>query len=71
MDVSVASAALVVLAPAMAVIAIAIRHTMGSPILFRQVRPGHLGKPFELIKFRSMLPRRPHSTDIRWSSARG
>lgn len=56
MDVSVASAALVVLAPAMAVIAIAIRHTMGSPILFRQVRPGHLGKPFELIKFRSMLP---------------
>lgn len=38
----------------MLVIAVAIRATMGSPVLFRQVRPGLGGEPFELIKFRTM-----------------
>jgi lipopolysaccharide/colanic/teichoic acid biosynthesis glycosyltransferase len=38
----------------MAIIAVAIRATMGSPVLFRQVRPGRDAQPFTLLKFRTM-----------------
>lgn len=38
----------------MAVVAVLVRRSMGSPVLFRQVRPGKDGKPFELVKFRTM-----------------
>jgi lipopolysaccharide/colanic/teichoic acid biosynthesis glycosyltransferase len=40
--------------PALIVISLMIRHEMGSPVLFRQIRPGLHGKPFQMIKFRSM-----------------
>ncbi len=40
----------------MAVVALAVRIRMGSPVLFRQTRPGLGGRPFEMIKFRTMLP---------------
>lgn len=53
-DVLVAGAGLLVSAPVMAAVAIAIRRDLGSPILFRQVRPGLDGQPFELVKFRTM-----------------
>jgi sugar transferase EpsL len=53
-DVGVASLMLIVLAVPLAVIAAAIRLTMGRPMLFRQVRPGRGGRPFVLVKFRSM-----------------
>jgi lipopolysaccharide/colanic/teichoic acid biosynthesis glycosyltransferase len=46
--------ALAVLAPILAAVAIMVRLRMGSPVLFRQVRPGLNGKPFEMIKFRTM-----------------
>jgi lipopolysaccharide/colanic/teichoic acid biosynthesis glycosyltransferase len=46
----------VVLSPLLLVIALAIRWRMGPPVLFRHLRPGHLGRPFELVKFRSMAP---------------
>lgn len=55
-DVGVSAAALAVLAPVVATVAVAIRVRMGSPVLFRQVRPGRHGRPFVLIKFRTMLP---------------
>ena len=54
MDVSAATLGLVILAPAMALIAAAIRLEMGSPVVFRQVRPGLHARPFELVKFRTM-----------------
>lgn len=40
--------------PVQAVIALAVRRTMGSPVLFRQPRPGLHGQVFEMVKFRTM-----------------
>jgi exopolysaccharide biosynthesis polyprenyl glycosylphosphotransferase len=54
----VAAIALVVLSPVLAVAAIAVRRSLGSPVLFRQERVGMDEKTFELLKFRSM-----HVTD--------
>ncbi|MBA2361489.1 MAG: sugar transferase [Actinobacteria bacterium] len=53
-DLTGASALAVVLAPLMAGLALAIRLTMGSPVVFRQQRPGYRGEPFEVYKFRTM-----------------
>jgi lipopolysaccharide/colanic/teichoic acid biosynthesis glycosyltransferase len=46
---------LIMFAPVMLVLACLIWHRMGAPVLFRQTRPGLNGKPFTLIKFRTML----------------
>lgn len=54
LDLILASLALAVTAPLMLLIAIAIRTTSGSPILFRQLRLGLNGRPFQLLKFRTM-----------------
>jgi lipopolysaccharide/colanic/teichoic acid biosynthesis glycosyltransferase len=53
-DRGAAACGLIVTAPIMAAVAAAVSVTMGSPVLFRQVRPGRGGVPFELIKFRTM-----------------
>ncbi|WP_373938114.1 sugar transferase [Vibrio kanaloae] len=45
---------LIVLSPIVALVAWTIRKNLGSPVLFRQTRPGLNGKPFEMVKFRSM-----------------
>ncbi|QXI49221.1 sugar transferase [Pseudomonas anuradhapurensis] len=45
---------LVVLSPVILVVALLIKRRLGGPVLFRQVRPGLDGKPFEMIKFRTM-----------------
>jgi lipopolysaccharide/colanic/teichoic acid biosynthesis glycosyltransferase len=45
---------LVVLSPVLLLIAFLVRFRLGSPILFRQVRPGFGGRPFTLLKFRTM-----------------
>lgn len=49
-----AAVGLILLSPLMLVIAVVIRASLGSPVLFRQVRPGYRGRPFELVKFRTM-----------------
>jgi sugar transferase EpsL len=54
MDVSVAVPLLILLSVPMLVVALLVRLTMGSPVFFRQTRPGLNGKPFELTKFRTM-----------------
>ena len=46
--------ALIFLSPIIVLIAWKIRKNLGSPVLFRQTRPGLNGKPFEMVKFRSM-----------------
>lgn len=53
-DLLVAAPALVASLPVQAVTAAAVRLTMGSPVLFRQPRPGLHGEVFELVKFRTM-----------------
>lgn len=53
-DFFMALIALVLLLPVIAIVAWQIRRKLGSPVLFRQVRPGLHGKPFEMIKFRTM-----------------
>lgn len=53
-DMVVAGAALVALSPLLLMLAALIRWQMGSPVFFRQARPGLHGALFELIKFRTM-----------------
>lgn len=45
---------LVMISPVLLVIALLVRFKLGSPILFRQLRPGLAGEPFFLVKFRTM-----------------
>ncbi len=54
LDIIIASIALILLSPLYFYMAYKVKKNLGSPVLFRQVRPGLHGKPFEMIKFRSM-----------------
>jgi lipopolysaccharide/colanic/teichoic acid biosynthesis glycosyltransferase len=53
-DFTAALAALVLLAPALLAIAALVRVRLGSPVLFRQIRPGRRGRLFTIWKFRTM-----------------
>lgn len=57
-DLALACIALMVLSPVFLALALLVRMRIGSPVFFRQVRPGRGGKPFTMIKFRTM-------TDVR------
>ena len=54
LDIIIASTALILLSPLYAFVAYKVKKNLGSPVLFRQVRPGLHGKSFEMIKFRTM-----------------
>jgi sugar transferase EpsL len=58
LDVGVSLVALVTLAPVALGVAALVRATMGRPVLFRQRRPGRGGKPFSIMKFRTMTDAR-------------
>lgn len=62
-DIIVSGILLVLLAPVLVVLALLVRWQLGSPVLFRQTRPGKDTRPFEMLKFRSMR-------DIRDSNGR-
>jgi len=53
-DLVSASLALLLLFPVLLLVAWLVHRRLGSPVLFRQVRPGLHGKPFEMVKFRTM-----------------
>jgi len=53
-DVALTVPALIVLSPVFALVALAVRVSLGSPIIFRQQRPGKNERPFTLYKFRTM-----------------
>jgi sugar transferase EpsL len=57
-DLTLTGLGLVIISPILLLLAVAVRLAHGSPVLFTQVRPGYLGKPFKIYKFRSMTDRR-------------
>ena len=57
-DVVVSACALLVLALPLLVVIWMVRRKLGSPVFFTQVRPGMHGKPFKMVKFRSMTSER-------------
>jgi sugar transferase EpsL len=63
-DVLVASFLLVAMSPVMAVVAAVIAVKLGTPVLFRQQRPGLNGEPFEMIKFRTMSDARDANGEL-------
>jgi len=60
---AVAAAALVLLAPLVLLAGVTVRLSMGSPALFRHRRAGYQGRPFTLLKFRTMRPGVPGESD--------
>jgi lipopolysaccharide/colanic/teichoic acid biosynthesis glycosyltransferase len=54
-DIFAAAFGLVILSPVILIVAWQVKNKLGAPVLFRQTRPGLDGKPFEMIKFRTML----------------
>ena len=69
-DVAVSATALVVLSPVMAAAAVAIRATMGSPVLYSAERPGYREKLFRIHKFRTMRATRPGEVYFRTDEER-
>jgi sugar transferase EpsL len=64
-DVVMAAVGLLVMSPLFAVLAVAIRLSLGSPVFFRQTRPGLHGRPFTLYKFRSMTAAQDAAGNLR------
>ena len=69
-DLAAASVGLVVAAPVLAGVAVAVRRSMGSPVLYRQARAGRDGVPFELLKFRTMRDALPGEDPFASDAAR-
>jgi exopolysaccharide biosynthesis polyprenyl glycosylphosphotransferase len=66
-DVSVSLVALILLFPVFAVCALAVRLDSGPTVFFRQIRVGRDGKPFKIIKFRTMTPSNEEEQNTNWS----
>ncbi|MFN7960748.1 MAG: sugar transferase [Thermoanaerobaculia bacterium] len=69
-DLLVASTALVLLSPLLAVLILLVRVVLGSPALFRQQRIGLADRPFELVKLRTMSDERDHAGELLPDAAR-
>jgi sugar transferase EpsL len=57
-DIAISATVVVVLSPLLTLIALVVRIFLGSPMLFRQVRPGYKARPFTCLKFRTMTDKR-------------
>ncbi len=55
LDILLSGLALILFSPVLLTVAILVRITIGSPVIFKQERPGYKGKIFQMFKFRTML----------------
>lgn len=69
-DLLIALPALLILAPVIAVLALLVRVKLGAPVLFRQQRPGLHGRPFFMIKLRTMTDARDSQGNLLPDAAR-
>lgn len=69
-DVAVSAGAIVALSPVIITSAILIKKKLGSPVLFKQTRPGLHGEPFEIYKFRTMTDDRDENGELLPDSVR-
>jgi lipopolysaccharide/colanic/teichoic acid biosynthesis glycosyltransferase len=65
LDMTIATAGILVSAPLLAVVSLPIRMQMGIPIFFKQIRPGYKAKPFVIYKFRTMNEKRDLRNNLR------
>ncbi|WP_414047878.1 sugar transferase [Macrococcus equi] len=63
-DIAVSGTALVLLSPVIVTSAVLIKKKLGSPVLFKQTRPGKDGEPFEIYKFRTMTDERDEKGEL-------
>ena len=63
-DLVIAGCAMVLLSPVIGLLSLLVRVFLGSPVFFRQIRPGLRGEPFELVKFRTMTDRSDQNGDL-------
>jgi exopolysaccharide biosynthesis polyprenyl glycosylphosphotransferase len=68
LDIAVSGGSLVALSPLFGVIALAIRREDGGPVFYRQRRMGLDGRPFDILKFRSMVPGAEDESGPTWAS---
>ena len=68
LDIAAGLAAVAMFAPVMLILALFIKLTSRGPVLYRQARIGLLGRPFEMLKFRSMRPDAESQTGPVWAS---
>ena len=64
MDILGAMAGLLLLAPVIVLLSLLVRIKLGSPVLFRQTRPGRAGQAFEMAKFRTMTDARDANGEL-------
>lgn len=63
-DIAASACALILLSPVLLVVMLLVRTKLGSPIFFTQVRPGLHGKPFKMVKFRTMTDERDEQGEL-------
>jgi len=63
-DVCCACIALIIIGPVLLVVSLLVRIFLGTPVLFRQTRPGFRAQPFSILKFRTMKDTRNASGDL-------
>lgn len=69
-DIFVSSVGLVTLSPILIFVALLVRINLGAPVLFIQLRPGFEGKPFQILKFRTMREARDANGSMLSDAAR-
>lgn len=64
LDIILSLTAIILLSPVLIILAVLVRVKLGSPVLFRQQRPGYKGKIFGLMKFRTMTDEKDENGEL-------